>query len=349
VLQANGTFVELDQKTVTDAPVKPDDNETFSSRHVRRAPLPGMAIGSIVEQTRDIEGKAPYFSGGSLYRFAFAASVPVGRTRLIIELPASLPYKELIHELPAVGVTRSEKDGVRRIVYESSSLAALHDSDIDLSSDAPRTPMVEFSTGKSWGAIASGYSALVDPQTVTADAQAILPKDLPTARMAKIQAIVKQLHHEVRYTGVEFGAAQLTPQRPSEVIQRHYGDCKDKATLLVAMLRAVGINANLALLSAGPGRDVDPSLPGINRFDHAIVYVPAGGAGEGALWIDATAEYFAVGTLPFGDEGRNALIVSPQTIALTKTPEARPEDSVLIETRTFKLAELGPSHVDEVS
>lgn len=349
VLQANGTFVELDQKTVTDAPVKPDDNETFSSRHVRRAPLPGMAIGSIVEQTRDIEGKAPYFSGGSLYRFAFGASVPIGRTRLIIELPSSLPYKELIHALPAIGVTRSEKDGVRRIVYDSSLVAALHESDIDLSTDAPVTPMVEFSTGQSWGAIASGYSALVDPQTVTADAQAILPKDLPTERMAKIRAIVKQLHHEVRYTGVEFGAAQLTPQRPSEVIQRHYGDCKDKATLLVAMLRAVGIKANLALLSVGPGRDVDPSLPGINRFDHAIVYVPAGGAGEDALWIDATAEYFAVGTLPFGDEGRNALIVSPQTSALTRTPEARPEDSVLIETRTYELAELGPSHVDEIS
>ena len=61
----------------------------------------------------------------------------------------------------------------------------------------------------------------------------------------------------------------------SEVIQRHYGDCKDKANLLVAMLRAAGIPANLALLSTGPGRDVDPQLPGINQFDHAIVYVPA--------------------------------------------------------------------------
>jgi tetratricopeptide (TPR) repeat protein len=349
VLQADGTFVELDQKTVTDAPVNADDNETFSSRHVRRAPLPGMAVGAIVEEVRSIDGKAPYFSGGALYRFAFRENVPVGRVRLVVELPASLPYKELIHVLPGVSVTRTEVNGVRRMVYEATSLAAAHDSDIDLATNTPTTPTVEFSTGQSWGAIASGYAALADPQTVTAEAQAILPKDLPTARMAKIQAIVKQLHHEVRYTGVEFGAAQLTPRRPSEVIQRHYGDCKDKATLLVAMLRAVGIKANLALLSTGPGRDIDPSLPGINRFDHAIVYVPQAGAGEDALWIDATAEYFAVGTLPYGDEGRNALIVSPMTTALTRTPDARPEDSVLVETRTFKLAELGASHVEEVS
>ena len=351
VLQQNGSFLELDQKTITDAPVKADEDEseTFSSQHVRRAPLPGMAVGAIVEEAERVEEKIPYFPGGALYRFVFRENVPVGRTRLIVELPSSMPYKDLIHELPGISISRSEADGRRRIVYEATGLAASHDSDIDLATNTPSTPMVEFATGTSWGAIASAYAALADPQTVTADAEAILPKELPAARMAKMQAIVKQLHHEVRYTGVEFGAARLTPQRPSEVIQRHYGDCKDKATLLVAMLRAAGIKANLALLDTGPGRDVDASLPGINRFDHAIVYVPAGAKGEDAMWIDATAEYFAVGTLPYMDQGRNALIIAPETTELTKTPEPKPEDSVLVETRTFKLAELGPSQVEETS
>lgn len=348
VLQPNGSFVELDQKTITDAPVKPDDDETFSSRHVRRAPLPGMTIGAIVEETQDLDGKTPYFADGALYRFVFRQSVPVGRVRLVVELPSNLPFKDLIRELPGLSVNRTDANGVRRVLYEAAGIAASHDYDIDLATDSPTTSMVEFATGKSWGEVASGYAALADPVTVTSEAQAVVPKDLPAARMAKIQAIVKALHHEVRYTGVEFGAARLTPQRPSEVIQRHYGDCKDKATLLVAMLRAVGIKANLALLSAGTGLDVDPALPGISRFDHAIVYVPAA-ATDGPLWIDATAEYFAVGSLPYGDQGRNALIVSPETIGLTRTPEPRPEDSILVETRTFTLAELGPSHVEETS
>jgi tetratricopeptide (TPR) repeat protein len=347
VLQPGGTFVELDQKTITDAPVKADDDETFSSKHVRRAPLPGMAVGSIVEETENLDEKTPYFAEGALYRFAFRENVPVDRERLTVEL-SSVPYKDLTSGLPGLSVSRSEADGIRRIVYESTNIAAEHNADINLSTNAPTTPIVEFATGTSWGAVASGYAALSDPQTVAAEAQTILPKDLPATRMAKIQAIVKQLHHEVRYTGVEFGAARLTPQHPSEVIQRHYGDCKDKATLLVSMLRAVGIKADLALLSTGPGRDVDVSLPGINRFNHAIVYVPAD-KGDAAMWIDATAEYFAVGTLPYGDEGRNALIVSPETTGLTRTPDQRPEDSVLVETRTFKLAEFGPSQVEEVS
>lgn len=349
VLQPDGSFVELDQKTVTDAPVKADDSETFSSQHVRRAPLPGMAIGSIVEEVESDEGKAPYFSSGALYRFYFRQNVPVGRERLVVETPLAVPYKEVIRELPGLSIVRSEADGKRRVVYEAANQAAAHDSDIDLATVTPNTPLVEFATGQSWNAVASAYARLVEPQTVAAEAQAILPKDLPAERMAKIRAIVKVLHHEVRYTGVEFGAAQLTPQRPSEVLQRHYGDCKDKATLLVSMLRAVGIQAELALLSTGPGREVDPALPGINRFDHAIVYVPADGAGKEPLWIDATAEYYAVGSLPYADQGRNALLVSPQTTGLTKTPEPRPEDSVLIETRTYKLEEYGPSHVEEVS
>jgi len=348
VLQANGTFVELDQKTVTDAPVRADDSETFSSEHVRRAPLPGMAVGVIVEETEEVDEKSPYFAGGALYRYAFRDNVPVARARLTVEFPAATPYKDLIHELPGLSIARSESDGTRTVVYEASGLAAEHDSDIDLATNTPNTPMVEFSTGSSWSAIANTYVALTDPQTVTAEAQAILPKDLPSGRLAKIQAIVKKLHQEVRYTGVEFGAARLTPQRPSEVIQRHYGDCKDKATLLVAMLRAVGIQANLALLNTGPGRDVDPGLPGINRFDHAIVYLPAT-QGESAMWIDATADSFAVGTLPYPDQGRNALVVSAETTGLTRTPDPRPEDSVLVETRTFKLAEFGPSQVEEVS
>jgi tetratricopeptide (TPR) repeat protein len=349
VLQPGGSFVELDQKTITDAPVKAEDDETFSSEHVRRAPLPGMAVGAIVEEEATIEEKIPYFPGGGLYRFGFRESVPVGQMRVVVELPASTPYQEAIHNLPGMSVDRTEADGRRRVVYEASGLAASHNYDIDLATNTPMTPLLEFATGASWGSIAKVYAAMSDPQTVTADAEAILPKDLPAARLARVQAIVKQLHHEVRYTGVEFGAARLTPQRPSEVIKRHYGDCKDKATLLVAMLRAAGIKANLALLSTGPGRDVVAELPGINRFDHAIVYVPADGAGTEPIWIDATAEFFAVGSLPYDDEGRNALVISPETTGLTQTPTPKPEDSVLVETRTFKLAEFGPSQVEETS
>jgi len=46
-------------------------------------------------------------------------------------------------------------------------------------------------------------------------------------------------------------------------LKRGYGDCKDKAALLAAMLRTAGVSASLALLSSGPGRDINPDLPGM--------------------------------------------------------------------------------------
>jgi tetratricopeptide (TPR) repeat protein len=350
VLQPNGVFVELDQKTITDAPINSEDDETYSSEHVRRAPLPGLAIGSIIEEVHTVDEKSPYFSGGQAYRYSFRDNVPIGRERLIVDLPLATPFKDSVPDVSGLAVNRSEAEGRRHVVYEAAGIAPRHNSDIDLETNAPDVRLVEFATGASWSGVVSAYAALSEPQTVKEDVVSILPADLPADRMPKIRAIVQRLHQEVRYTGVEFGAARLTPRRPSEVIQRHYGDCKDKATLLVAMLRAAGIPANLALLSTGPGLDVKSELPGMNHFDHAIVYVPASGAKTAdALWIDATAEFSEVGTLPYQDQGRMALIIAPETKALTKIPEPRPEDSALLETRTFTLSEMGPAHVAETS
>ena len=76
---------------------------------------------------------------------------------------------------------------------------------------------------------------------------------------------------QVRYTGVEFGSARLIPEFPAETLRRRFGDCKDKSPLLIAALRASGIDAYLALLSAGDDQDVSAELPGLGMFNHAIV------------------------------------------------------------------------------
>ncbi len=348
VLQSDGKFAELDQKTITDAPVKAEDSETFSSEHTSRAPLPGMSVGAIVEEMETREEKTPYFAAGMNRVFSFQANQPIAEVRLVVETPADKPYRDAVHGVPGVLEQKTEANGVRRVVYVAKNMPASHASDIDLWTNEPMMPVVAFATGASWGEMAKEYAAIADPQAVESEAAAILPTDLPADREGKIRAIVTRLHAEVRYTGVEFGAAKLTPQRPAEVIQRHYGDCKDKATLLVAMLRSAGIPASLAVLDVGPGRDVDPELPGMNLFDHAIVYVPGEG-GNRAMWIDATAEFFQPGTLPFGDSGRYALVIAQGTKGLIKTPVAQPTDSMLVESREFDMSAYGPAHVTEVS
>ncbi|MFC6645270.1 DUF3857 domain-containing protein [Granulicella cerasi] len=348
VLTPDGRFIELDQKTITDAPVKADDSETFSSEHVRRAPLPAISVGTIVEEVETSEEKVPYFAPGGNYQFSVRLGIPVATSRLIVEAPVG---KHIQVKLPAdVKVSAASEDvaGIHRMTYEATALAATFNSDINLNSNESVRPHIFFSTGASWEAMAVGYAALSEPQIVLEDVKSALPASLPTERTAKIAAVLAALHKSVRYTGVEFGSAKLTPQRPAETLKRHYGDCKDKSTMLVAMLRAVGVPAHLALLSVEGGEDVQEDQPGLTQFDHAIVYVPAAGK-EPAFWIDATAEYNALGNLPWSDHGRKALIIAPDTKALTLIPVAVPADSVLVESRDFELPQYGPSHVMEVS
>jgi tetratricopeptide (TPR) repeat protein len=349
VIQANGSVAELDQKTVTDVPAQDEDEGTYSDNRIHKAPLPALSAGAIVEQETTRVDKETFFAGGEFYQAFFQRDVPVVRTRLVVEVPSGIPLQYKTGFLPQIANKDEETGGIRRLTFDQGHLAPWVESDINLATPFPRAPWVEFSTGKSWQSVSHGYFELAEPQIKPDQVKSILPAVSPQDRLVLIQSIVASLHKEVRYTGVEFGESGLKPQTPGEVLKRHYGDCKDKASLLVAMLRASGIPANLALLNSGPGRDVTPELPGMNQFDHAIVYVAPASAGDRALWIDATADFNQVGSLPYEDQGRLALIIAEETKDLTLTPEARPEDSVLVEVREFRLANYGPAHVLESS
>jgi tetratricopeptide (TPR) repeat protein len=87
-------------------------------------------------------------------------------------------------------------------------------------------------------------------------------------------------------------------------------------------------------------------MPGVGRFNHVIVYVPASGS-DRELWIDATAQYSQVGTLPWMDYGRWALVVDKTTDALKRIPEITAAQNVFRETREFTLAEYGMATIVE--
>jgi tetratricopeptide (TPR) repeat protein len=348
VLQTDGNFAELDQKTITDAPVNSNDQDTYGSARERKAPLPGLAVGAIVEQVISDEDTTPYFSAGLTYRYFFTSSAPAERQKVVVDIPSALPFQDRLMNTSSLPSSYTETNGIRHMEYVLDHIPARIYGDIDLPSATAPIPLLEFATGSSWGAVAQRYAELSDPKIIPDQVRSILPLPAAGTRLQRIQQLVQLLHKNVRYTGIEFGEAQLVPQAPSEVLKRHYGDCKDKAAFLVSMLRAEGIPANLALLSSGTGRDVDPDMPGMNFFNHAIVYVSASDS-DPALWIDATAEFNEVGTLPYEDADRFALIIAPDTAKLVKTPAPKPEDSVLTETRTFHLADFGPSQATEDS
>jgi tetratricopeptide (TPR) repeat protein len=371
VITRDGREHQLDQKLLTDAGTRDASNQVYDDDHMLEGPLPAIEIGAVVEEEITVRDEKPFFNGGAVYREFIGRPMPVLRTRIIIDAPESLPLKRITQLLPNAQVKETRANGRVRWTLEQGMLDEKREQESNLPSDTAGWPSVQFSSGASWEAVAASYRELTEARIRTDDAKPLLgglkaPPRASTTGSSNagatisvnlasalpnsptrdyISKVVQRLHREVRYTGVEFGAARLIPEFPSETLKRKFGDCKDKSTLLVAALRASGIDAYLALLSAGDDQDVQPDLPGLGMFDHAIVYVP----GTEDLWIDATAEYSRVGTLPAADTNRLALIIREGTRELVRTPAMQSIDNRQIETRDFFLSEYGPARVIETT
>jgi len=347
VITSDGAVHPLDASTITNSPAKDDQNNVYGDRRVIRAPLPAIGPGSIVEE-EDTAREASVFAGtGSVRLMYFGSDVPVQHTRLVLDAPASLPIRYHVALLPDMTPTRSEANGRVQITFDYGPQPALETADRYLPSDAAPYPEVIFSTGESWHRLAETYARTIDSRIASSDLGPLVSKVTEGDRSPsdKLTSVLQYLSKEIRYTGVEFGDAAVVPASPKEVISRGYGDCKDKAALLVAMLRAAGIPSYVALLSVGERQDIAPDLPGMGLFDHAIVYVP----GTPALWIDTTDRYARLGELPAADQGRYALVIRPETDALVRTPVSSSQDNLSVEQREFHLAEYGSARVTEIS
>jgi tetratricopeptide (TPR) repeat protein len=352
VITPDGAVHWLDLKTLNDVPVHEDEPDIYSDERKYGGPLPALAPGVIVEEEVVVRDTAPLFAAGTVDRWRLGWGVPANKTHVVISHPDSLPLHYQLHLLPDATVTKSltksSRNSLEIITLEQGPLPAYTQDLENVPADVVMRPEIEFSTGTSWQQVAAGYARLTDEKIRVSDVHALMGKinTKEGSRSDVIRRIVAALHKNVRYTGVEFGESSLIPQFPSETLKRKYGDCKDKATLLVAMLREAGISAHLALLDSGPGRDLNTDLPGMGMFDHAIVYVPASGP-DSELWIDATAQYSQVGTLPWMDYGRWALVVGEKTDALKRIPEITSARNVYRETREFTLAEYGMATIVE--
>ncbi len=348
VITSDGSVHWLDPKTLNDVPVHESAPDTYSDERKYGGPLPAVAPGAIIEEEVVVRDTSPLFSPGTVHRWGLAWTVPVNKTHVMITHPESVPLHYQVHLLPDATVTKSTQNGLETITLEQGPLSAYTEQVDHVPADLVLFPEIEFSTGTSWQQLASEYARLSDDKVRPSDVQTLIAKiDLKHgSRNDIIRRIVAALHKNVRYTGVEFGESSLVPQFPSETLKRKYGDCKDKAMLLVTMLRGAGIPANLVLLDSGPGRDVSTDLPGMGMFDHAIVYVPTSGP-DSELWIDATAQYSQVGTLPWMDYGRWALVVGERTEQLKRTPELTSAQNVHREIREFTLAEYGTAKIVE--
>jgi tetratricopeptide (TPR) repeat protein/transglutaminase-like putative cysteine protease len=342
VIGADGRAHELDPKTVAEGPAGDESLELYSDRHVVRAPLPSLAAGVLIEEEIEVHDRQPEFDAGSIHGFSLTSAWPIRRARVTVEAPSSRQPKYKVRGLSDADVRREETGGLVRLTYEGGPFPVFEHGEPGMPEEDRSAPRFAFSTGRSWQEIAARYGAIVEEKIASGGIPAPTRESaLTSSSRPAWSQIATRLHRLVRYTGVEFGDAAIVPAPPFETSKRGFGDCKDKAVLLVALLRAEGIPARVALLSAGSGPDVDPGLPGLGMFNHAIVVIEE----KERIWIDATDEYGTPGQLPGADQGRLALIADGATRELVRTPRAEPRDNGVVETREFFLSESGPARL----
>jgi len=359
VITADGAVHMLDPATIAENGEAAESADMYDDGRVLRAPLPATGPGAVVEQEVQVHETAPFFAGGIVHIRVLPMAVPIRLARLVLEAPGDAPLRWVTRLLPGAGPreeTSTATGGRHRLTFEYRDLPAYEEPDSGLPSETPRAPYVAFSTGKSLADLAQRYSAIVDQSIHGSDVSGFLRSAVPaTANKPKMESLsqvelidhlLARLGREVRYTGIELGEGGLMPRPPADTLKRKFGDCKDKAVLLTALLRASDIPAYVAVLNAGEDdQDVEPALPGFGEFNHAIVMVP----GHPALWIDPTDPYARAGELPVDDQGRWALITSPTATSLVRTPEAHAADNREQQLREFYLADLGPARVVETT
>jgi Flp pilus assembly protein TadD/transglutaminase-like putative cysteine protease len=205
---------------------------------------------------------------------------------------------------------------------------------------------VHVSTYKTWDEVGRFYWGLVKDQlrvtdeirTAAKEAVAGIPE---SDEQARIRAVYDFVVSRTRYVGLEFGINSFKPYPVETILSRRFGDCKDKASLMHAMLEALGIDSRLTLLRMKHLGDLQTKEASLAVFNHAILYVP-----KYKLFLDGTAEFHGSGELPADDRGADVLVVDPAgNSQFFRTPDASPADNS-DETRvSARIAEDGSAQV----
>jgi hypothetical protein len=201
----------------------------------------------------------------------------------------------------------------------------------------------------SWGEVADWDLSNSAGQCDTDPALAATVRELTEGcpdTLGRIRALCRHVQ-QLRYVAVNKGLAEgmgYRPRKATEVHAKGWGDCKDKANLLSAMLREAGIASYGVNACIGAGRMLDDAWLTPAQFNHAItaikvddsVVLPAvvevPGAGR-MLFFDQTEPDVLVGDLPLPLQGTKVQVLFPGNPALTTLPLLPSETSHRFETR----------------
>lgn len=274
-IPAQGKDYEVKEKDMTDAGYI-NSVELVSDLRMKTMELPAADPGSVIGY--EIErNRRPYILQDIWF---IQDNLPVRQSHYALQLPPSWEYKAVFAN--HLDIVPSTLNGL----YSWSA------SDIPAVRWEPEMPPWEgvaarmvvsiFPPGarnsgfESWAQMGNWYSNLVQGRRdVTPEIRsqvAALTTSLNTP-LPKMQALAKYLQKDVRYVEIGLGIGGFQPHPASFVYSHHFGDCKDKVTLLSAMLAEVGIDSYYVIINSSRGAVDASTPPAIGDFNHAILAI----------------------------------------------------------------------------
>ncbi|HVR07355.1 MAG TPA: DUF3857 and transglutaminase domain-containing protein, partial [Thermoanaerobaculia bacterium] len=333
VRKADGTTVDTPASDAMDMSAEvTHEAPLYSDLKEKHIPVRSLSSGDTLEYEVDTtidKAEAPGQFWGATH-FTPPGTVVVLAEVLNLEVPAD-KYVQVWspNHKPAV----SEQDGVRTYSWNVSQLVtapkntgdekAVPPKDPDEDGDGRKLPSVAWTTFHNWAEVGDWYRGLALTQAQPSDAVRAraddLTKDAKTPE-DQVRALYDFVSTHTRYVGIDFGIGRYQPHAAAEVMADAYGDCKDKDTLLEALLRAKGFSTAPALIGAGIAPV--PEVPSPAVFNHVITTV---NLPDGRIWLDSTpldAPYRYLSALI---RDQKALIVSAdKPAALEATPASAP-------------------------
>lgn len=298
------------------------DSPVYTDYREKHISVAALAPGDVLEYKVSTQVVKPMAANQFWLTYRFNHQDEVQAESLIVEAPKSRELKIKSRQPYAT----EETAATRVYTWKSSNVAKASnkkENDNAATEEEAGKPDVQLSTFQSWQDVAKWYEGLLADRIV-ASPEVKAKADEITKGAAGNEEKERRLYDfvskSVRYVSLSFGMGRFRPHAASEVLHNEYGDCKDKHTLLAALLKAAGINTHAVLIHSR--LDLDRDVPSPAQFDHLITSVESDGR---QIWLDSTLGVAPFGLIPGPLRDKEALLIaSDRSDPVVRTPESSP-------------------------
>jgi transglutaminase-like putative cysteine protease len=320
--KADGRRIPVPAKNILTQDAAPDQPGTYYRDEKQRTVIfPDVGVGDTLVMTN----RRVTTWGKTLNDFAeglvFARSAAYASVRITVEAPAAIGLRVKATGNSTVD-TSAGGAGLQRHTISITPEPYVPDETGAVSVE-DRDPVVVMSTYRSYEDLGASYGRNALPKARLTPEIAALAGEITagiTDRKAQAAAIDAWMKKNIRYVAVYLSFGRIVPNDAATVLQNRFGDCKDKATLMMALLAAKGITAEQALVNLGHTYTLTEP-PSSVELNHVILYLP-----EFDLYDDPTANRAAFGVLSPETYDKPVVRVSTAAARLARTPAMKPDD-----------------------